>query len=175
MVMVMQYAAPENQDEKESLVRQAETLAYSTDWRDTARTMRALRRRWRQIEVGGEFQNDPLSIRFRLALQTFLDRRAEHFQRAHQEKGKRISEQLTENQEQAALLLASIQSYQRTLRDYEEKLNHVEQQDRSESIKSFIVASIHSVQDEIDDKERQLKAFEKEALHFSTLFHGAGA
>lgn len=162
----------ENQDERERLVRQAEELAYSTDWRSAARLMRHLRLRWRQVTAGDEFQNDPMSIRFRLALQAFLDRRAEFFQQGHREKGERLRAQIDEKQQRVGRLRESLQSYRVTLQDFEAKLKNVDQQERGEVIKAFIVDSILAVRGEIERQEGQLQALSEEMARLGALFHG---
>lgn len=162
----------EKQSEKQRLVRQAETLAYSNDWRNTARTMRHMRRQWQEIESAGEFQNDQLSIRFRLALQTFLDRRADYFQRGHQAKGVRIQEKITEIQRQSHLLRDSIQKHRNTLQDYDSKRQSLVSQPHRKEVESFIHESIQAVSQEMENQEQELQALEQEIQTLTTQFHG---
>ncbi len=62
---------------KEKLVKQAEALASSTKWDETARTFRSLMSEWKAAGRGKKASDDALWQRFRTAQDSFFDARRE--------------------------------------------------------------------------------------------------
>lgn len=63
---------------KERLIKEAEELQTSTDWRDTAAKYRALMDRWKAAGRASRREDDALWARFRAAQQVFFDQRRSH-------------------------------------------------------------------------------------------------
>ncbi len=84
-----------NRQRKEELCVRAEELADSTEWRETAETMKALQAEWKTIGPCGKEADEELWQRFRAATQHFFTRRAaayEERQREEQENLRRKEE-----------------------------------------------------------------------------------
>ena len=64
---------------KEKLIAEAETLAKSSDWRDTGAAMKDLMTRWKAIGRAGKAEEEALWTRFRGAQDSFFARRSDVF------------------------------------------------------------------------------------------------
>lgn len=69
-----------NRDAKERLIRQAESLSSSTDWKGTGDELRDLMDQWKSIGPAGRDYDDSLWQRFQSARQEFYDNRTAYFE-----------------------------------------------------------------------------------------------
>lgn len=93
----------ENRERKATLVDQAEALAGSTDWRETAEALKSLQREWKQIGPAPHDTEQPLWHRFRKACDTFFERRNAFFENLDRQRRDNL-----EKKEQLCLLLESM-------------------------------------------------------------------
>jgi hypothetical protein len=70
---------------KEELCRRAESLSYSTDWKDAADALKRLQEEWKTVGSAGEDENT-LWQKFRTAQDRFYERRKEHFEKQDRER-----------------------------------------------------------------------------------------
>jgi hypothetical protein len=69
-------ARAEAREKKEQLIAQAEQLAQSSDWKQTAGALRELMDEWRSVGNAGREAEEALWTRFRAARDTFYERRS---------------------------------------------------------------------------------------------------
>ncbi len=107
---------------KSALVERAERLASSEAWRETARAFREMGRAWREIDAdAGRRAGDPLWQRFQTARQTFMDRRAGHYQDGSLEQGAMVHGEMDRLQQQ-------LETLRDTVRDQYRRLERLERQ-----------------------------------------------
>ena len=70
----------ENLARKEDLCRQAESLADSTEWAKAAIRLKELQREWKQVGMVPRDKSDTIWKRFRMAADTFFNRRSAYFE-----------------------------------------------------------------------------------------------
>jgi hypothetical protein len=101
-------AQSENEAVKTELVAEAETLADSTDWRETAERLKALQQRWREVGPAPRRTEQALWNRFRSACDRFFQARNAHFDQRRQERevGRHRREEICAAAEALALLVA---------------------------------------------------------------------
>jgi FtsZ-binding cell division protein ZapB len=112
-------------DAKEKLVKRAEELSASSDWKDTAAALRDLMTEWKAAPRASREVEDELWTRFRAAQDSFFARRSEVF-------GERDAEQ-AENQKKKEELIAAAEAIklndmkaaQSTLRDLQSRFDDV--------------------------------------------------
>ena len=73
-----------NQAQKEKICADAEAMAGSTEWEETAEALKRLQRQWREIGPAPRQLADGLWRRFRAACDTFFDRREQHMAQLRQ-------------------------------------------------------------------------------------------
>ncbi|NGZ06315.1 MAG: hypothetical protein G8237_08155 [Magnetococcales bacterium] len=160
-----------NHPEVAELVNQAESLAWSDDWRKTAKEMRQLRERWEQLERECQEWDREWTTRFRAAQQTFMDRRADYFSQGNVRKGAGLIEQLDGKQEQIIQLKQEIRGYYQSLREFEERLQTTGSEGHGLAIRAFIGDSIVALQEEIQRKERALQKMERTMLEVTGRYY----
>ncbi|MFW6242286.1 MAG: DUF349 domain-containing protein, partial [Thermodesulfobacteriota bacterium] len=101
-------AQSENEAVKTGLLAEAEALADSTDWRETAEALKELQRRWREVGPAPRRTERDLWNRFRSACDRFFQARNAHFDQRRQERevGRHRREELCAAAEALALLVA---------------------------------------------------------------------
>jgi hypothetical protein len=156
-------------DEMVDHVRKIEELAYSTQWRETARTMRELRHQFKDFDLA---DSDPLAVRFRIAQQTFMDRRADFYSRGNDRKGAGLSDKLVALQIKAAELRESIQYCHSTLKDFQDRRAKLDSSESSDSIEAFIAESCREVEADIAAKTESLQQVEDEMTILTTSYCG---
>lgn len=70
-----------NRWKKEAIVKEAETLSYSNDWKAAGERFKELRESWKSIRSAGRDHEEALWQRFRAAQDRFYRRRSEHFEK----------------------------------------------------------------------------------------------
>ncbi|MBF0445443.1 MAG: hypothetical protein HQL68_07620 [Magnetococcales bacterium] len=169
MGLTSDYKECDERQEMLDIVRQAEELAYSTDWRKTAKTMRELRNKFNSFNLSDD---DSLAVRFRIAQQTFMDRRADYFSRGNHNKGSNLQGELSDLEQQAAKLRESIQYCHNTLKDFKNRRANLDKSSDQTSIESFINESCKEVEDDIAQKTESLKFIESQMVMLSSSFCG---
>ncbi|MGE5506604.1 MAG: DUF349 domain-containing protein [Actinomycetota bacterium] len=82
------------QSQKRDIIRQAETLAESSDWKVAGEQMKGLMERWKASGSAGREKEEELWSRFQGAQQHFHDRRKRHFdERDRQREANRVAKQ----------------------------------------------------------------------------------
>ena len=144
-------------EKKEQLIKRAEELSNSTDWKETTAAMRDLMTEWKAAGRAGRDVEDALWARFRAAQDAFFNRRSETF-------AERDAEQL-ENQRKkeaiiaraAALDVADPKAAQATLRDLQsqfDEIGHVPR-DSMRRLDDQMRAAEQRVRDAVDAEWRQ--------------------
>jgi len=142
---------------KEKLVERAEALATSSDWKDTAASLRDLMGEWKAAPRAARDVEDGLWTRFRAAQDSFFARRSEVF-------GERDAEQ-AENQKKKEELIAraerielsdpkAAQSQLRELQSQFDEIGHVPR-DAMRRIDDRMRAAEQRVRDAVDAEWRQ--------------------
>lgn len=93
----------ENRERKEALAQQAEALAESGDWRETAETLKSLQQEWKTIGPAPRDAEHALWRRFRSACDTFFERRNAFFEDMNRQRRENL-----EKKEQLCLVLESM-------------------------------------------------------------------
>jgi len=144
-------------EKKEQLIKRAEELSNSTDWKETTAAMRDLMTEWKAAGRAGRDVEDALWARFRAAQDAFFNRRSETF-------AERDAEQL-ENQRKkeaiiaraAALDVSDPKAAQATLRDLQsqfDEIGHVPR-DSMRRLDDQMRAAEQRVRDAVDAEWRQ--------------------
>lgn len=110
---------------KENLIAEAEKLAQSSEWRDTADALKALMQQWKDAPRSGRAEEDELWKRFRGAQDVFFARRSEQFAErdAEQEGNKALKEAIIAEAE--ALDISNPKAAQTALRGIQERFDEV--------------------------------------------------
>jgi hypothetical protein len=110
---------------KEKLIAQAEKLAQSSDWRETADALKALMTDWKDAPRGGRDEEDALWARFRAAQDVFFARRSEVFAErdAEQTTNQKLKEDIIAEAEK--LSLSNPKSAQTALRGLQDRFDEV--------------------------------------------------
>jgi hypothetical protein len=142
---------------KEQLIKRAEELSTSSDWKDTSAAMRDLMNEWKAAGRAGRDVEDALWTRFRAAQDAFFARRAEtHAQRdAEQLENQRQKEAIIARAE--ALDIADPKAAQGALRDLQvqyDAIGHVPR-DAMRPLDDRMRAAEQRVRDAIDAEWRQ--------------------
>jgi hypothetical protein len=142
---------------KEKLVAQAEELSSSSDWKQTAISMRDLMTEWKAAGRAGRDTEDALWARFRAAQDAFFARRSGVF-------AERDAEQVENQQQKEAIIaqaealdLAEPKAAQATLRDLQarfDEIGHVPR-DAMRRIDDRMRAAEQRVRDAVDVQWRQ--------------------
>jgi hypothetical protein len=151
------------------IVRQAEELAYSTDWRKAAKAMRGLRNQFHTFNLADD---DSHAVRFRIAQQVFMDRRADYFSRGNHNKGSNLQDELSVLQQKAAELRESIQYCHGTIKDFKNRRNDLDKSSDQTPIESFINESCRDVEEDIAQKTAYLQLVESQIVMLSSSFCG---
>jgi|SaaInl8_120m_RNA_FD_contig_31_457041_length_1428_multi_10_in_0_out_0_2 Mg2+ and Co2+ transporter CorA len=152
------------------IVRQAEELAYSSEWRTTAKTMRKLRHQLQSMKL---HDVDSWMVRFRIAQQIFMDRRADFYVRGNRSKGADLQKRLAILQQKAGELRESIQYCHNTIKEFQKKSATLEGDENRASIDAFISESCGEVNADIEKKNTKLLAVEEEIVSLSSRFCSA--
>lgn len=110
---------------KEKLITEAEKLAQSSEWRDTADALKALMQQWKDAPRSGRSEEDELWKRFRGAQDVFFARRSEQFAERDAEQEGNKTLKLAIIAEAEALDIANPKSAQTTLRGIQERFDEV--------------------------------------------------
>ena len=137
---------------KERLIKEAEELQDSTDWRDTAFKYRGLMDQWKQAGRASRKEDDALWARFRAAQQVFFDKRRSHEAAVDVEFGANLSLKETLAAEAEALLpISDIDATKKALRDI---------QDRWEDVGQVPSRDVSRVEGRLRAVERELREAE---------------
>ncbi|MCW2541756.1 MAG: hypothetical protein JWN95_3481 [Frankiales bacterium] len=143
---------------KEELVKQAEELAASDDWRETANALKELMNQWKLAPRANRKTEDALWQRFRAAQDRFFERRSGVFAERDAEQTQNLKEKEAIISEAAALDISNPRQAQVALRDLQERLEgigHVPR-DSMRRIEERMRAAEHRVRDALDaDWRRQ--------------------
>jgi hypothetical protein len=142
---------------KEKLVERAETLADSSDWKETAAAMRDLMTEWKAAGRAARDVEDALWARFRGAQDRFFERRSGVFAErdAEQVNNQRQKEKIIEDAE--ALDLGDPKSAQNALRELQarfDEIGHVPR-DAMRRVDDRMRAAEQRVRDAVDAEWRQ--------------------
>jgi hypothetical protein len=153
----------------EALVRAAEALSHSQEWKESARTMRKVRQQLKALspEVTPEQES-----RFSVAQQIFMDRRATFFDKGNQKKGAKLRQSVFLLQQQNSQIQESILSCNKTLADFNQQLKSVAQQQHKEQIEQFITESITTLEKDLLNHSQKVKENEEEISRQSSRFCG---
>jgi hypothetical protein len=110
---------------KEKLVAQAEELAASDDWRETAAALKELMAQWKAAPRTNRSTEDALWKRFRSAQDTFFERRSGVFAERDAEQVQNLKEKEAIIAEASALDISDPRKAQVSLRDLQEKLEKI--------------------------------------------------
>lgn len=145
---------------KERLIRRAEELSTSSDWRDTTNAMRDLMTEWKAAGRAGRDVEDELWTRFRAAQDAFFSRRSAVF-------AERDAEQVENQQKKEAIIaraeqldLSNPQAAQAALRELQsefDEIGHVPR-DAMRRIDDRMRAAEQRVRDAVDAQWRQGRA-----------------
>ncbi|UQX86740.1 DUF349 domain-containing protein [Jatrophihabitans telluris] len=111
--------------EKEKLVKQAEELASSDDWRDTATALKDLMTQWKAAPRANRATEGALWKRFRAAQDAFFERRSGVFAERDAEQAQNLKEKEAIIAEAAGLDLGNPRQAQISLRDLQERLETI--------------------------------------------------
>ncbi|MBF0425559.1 MAG: hypothetical protein HQL66_07045 [Magnetococcales bacterium] len=161
-----------NRVRKEMLVRTAEGLIHSQDWRTTGKTLRRIMNQLRGIPSAGDEEDNRLWARFQSAYQIYLDRRAQEFDQGQQLKLAQVREELTERQKQVAQLEHVIRTAQGRVQSFEERLSDVAPGPHQEAIRAFIADTIRLVRSDVTLKSQELRDLERSLAELSDRVHG---
>ncbi len=154
---------PEQQKSQQliELVKQAEALAFSSEWHKTAKKMRLLLNQWKALEpINFQVEREWIS-RFRVAQQTFMERRADYFLQGNIRKSAGLITQLTQTQTAIIAKKNEIAAHYQTLNNFENQQlsNPITTQELA--IEHFIQESMVALQAEITQKETELRQLER--------------
>jgi hypothetical protein len=110
---------------KEKLVAQAEELASSADWRETASALKDLMTQWKAAPRANRNTEDALWKRFRAAQDSFFERRSGVFAERDAEQVQNLKEKEAIIAEAAAIDISDPRKAQVTLRDLQGKLEGI--------------------------------------------------
>jgi uncharacterized protein DUF349 len=110
---------------KEDLVRRAEEIAGSEDWRETASAMKSLMSEWKAAPRANRATEDALWKRFRAAQDGFFERRSGIFAERDAEQAQNLKEKEAIIAEAAALDISNPRQAQAALRDLQERLEAI--------------------------------------------------
>ncbi|MCW2524481.1 MAG: uncharacterized protein JWO63_2816 [Frankiales bacterium] len=110
---------------KEDLVRQAEELAKSDDWRETADALKGLMAQWKTAPRANRSTEDALWKRFRAAQDGFFERRSGVFAERDAEQSQNLKEKEAIIAEAAALDVSNPRQAQVSLRDLQERMEGI--------------------------------------------------
>jgi len=137
---------------KEKLVKQAEELSGSDDWRDTAQALKDLMTQWKAAPRANRATEDALWKRFRAAQDAFFARRSGVFAERDAEQVANLRQKEAIIAEAAALDVSNPRQAQVALRDLQERLEaigHVPR-DAMHRIESQMRAAEQRVRDALD-------------------------
>jgi hypothetical protein len=110
---------------KEDLVRRAEQLSTSDDWRETADALKELMNQWKAAPRANRSLEDSLWKRFRAAQDSFFERRSGVFAERDAEQAQNLKEKEAIIAEAVALDLTNPRQAQVALRDLQERLEGI--------------------------------------------------
>jgi hypothetical protein len=110
---------------KEQLVRRAEELAASDDWRDTATALKDLMAEWKIAPRANRNTEDALWKRFRAAQDSFFERRSGVFAERDAEQVQNLKEKEAIIAEASVIDVSNPRRAQVALRDLQEKLEAI--------------------------------------------------
>ena len=145
---------------KERLIKRAEELSSSTDWKETTAAMRELMTEWKAAGRAGRHAEDELWTRFRAAQDAFFNRRQAVFAErdAEQLANQRKKEEIIERAEK--LDISDPQAAQDALRDLQTRYDEVGRVPREamRRIDERMRAAEQRVRDAVDDQWRRGRA-----------------
>ncbi|MCU1688669.1 MAG: uncharacterized protein JWN61_2450 [Pseudonocardiales bacterium] len=110
---------------KERLIAEAEKLAQSSEWRETADALKELMQQWKDAPRSGRAEEDELWKRFRGAQDVFFARRSEQFAERDAEQEGNKALKLAIIAEAEALSIANPKAAQTALRGIQERFDEV--------------------------------------------------
>ncbi|MBF0176432.1 MAG: hypothetical protein HQL63_06230 [Magnetococcales bacterium] len=161
-----------NRVRKEMLVRTAESLIHSQDWRTTGKTLRRIMNQLRGIPSTGDEEDERLWARFQSAYQIYLDRRARDFDHGQQLKLAQVRDEILERQQKTVQLELSIHTARGQLQSFVERLHDIPPGPRQEVIRHFIADTIKLVKTDVTLKEQELRDMERALAELSDRVHG---
>ncbi|HEX2904503.1 MAG TPA: DUF349 domain-containing protein [Jatrophihabitans sp.] len=137
---------------KERLVRRAEELAASDDWRETAQALKGLMAEWKAAPRANRSTEDALWKRFRAAQDAFFERRSGVFAERDAEQAQNLKQKEAVIAEAEALDVSNPRQAQVALRDLQERLDsygHVPR-DAMQRVEARMRAAEQRVRDALD-------------------------
>ncbi|MBF0454889.1 MAG: hypothetical protein HQL72_08770 [Magnetococcales bacterium] len=153
----------------ESLIREVEALSCSTQWRQTAKSMRQLRLRF---QAEGENPSPEQCRRFECAQQVFLDRQAVFFAQENRQKGERLIESIASIQQQLSQIQTSVRLCNQSLDAFNQQLETIQDQPHQEEIKTFIQESISTLKQDILQQTTKQQVLEEQVAQLSSRYCG---
>jgi len=111
--------------EKETIVKQAEALAESTDWKDTAIVLRDLMTQWKAAPRGSKAIEDELWARFRAAQDNFYTRRSAVFTERDAEYSANLAAKLDVITQAEKIDVSDVQAAQSKLRELQSRFEEI--------------------------------------------------
>jgi hypothetical protein len=145
---------------KEGLVRRAEELAASDDWRETANALKSLMAEWKTAPRANRATEDALWKRFRAAQDAFFERRSGVFAERDAEQSQNLKEKEAIIAEAAVLNIDNPRQAQIALRDLQERLEAIGHVPRESMrrIEDRMRAAEHRVRDALDSEWKRSAA-----------------
>lgn len=149
-----------NAKRKEAIIRKAEALSRTDNWRDAGDELEELKIEWKATGPVSKDQNDELWARFRAAQDRFHQRRKETRDRHQAEWQARMQEILGSKREQATRLRDSIEHDESTVDRWRDQIYSLRPGGRADEIRESLEAKIESVEDKVRSKEEKLASLE---------------
>jgi len=146
-----------NQSRKESVCSRAESLSYSSDWKETGAKFKQLQSEWKSIGPVPKDSADRLWKRFNSAKQTFFDRRSQYFEERNKERERKQEEWRQRMRENIRKLESSIDYDESKIRELENKIWNVRPGKREYEIKESIRSRIRQIENKINSKRSKIR------------------
>ena len=149
-----------NLSKKERICSHAESLSYSSEWKETGANFKQLQSDWKSIGPVPKDSADRLWQRFNSAKQTFFDRRSQYFEEKNRERERRQEEWRQRMRETIRKLENSIDFDESKIRDLENKIWNVRPGKREYEIKESMRSRIRQIEDKISSKRSKIRDIE---------------
>jgi hypothetical protein len=145
-----------NLAKKKNLCVQAESLSYSTDWKETGEILKQLQSEWKKIGPVPKEYTDELWQRFNDTVQQFFDTRGVYFEERDKERSRKQNGWRERVNETVERLEDTIRHDENQIRELEIKLYNVRHGAREEEIKDNIRDKISQLQEKIDSNRGKI-------------------
>ena len=146
-----------NLSKKERICSHAESLSYSSDWKETGAKFKQLQSEWKSVGPVPKDSADRLWQRFNSAKQTFFDRRSKYFEEKNRERERRQEEWRQRMRESIRKIESSIDFDESKIRDLENKIWNVRPGKREYEIKESMRSRIRQIEDKISSKRSKIR------------------